>query len=219
MKPLRLVFMGTPDIACPSLEALAQAGHQIVGVLTQPDRRAGRGKKITRCPVARAARQMDLSLIQPQRIAEAAHTLRELEADAAVVLAYGQLLPTSVLDSFALGCVNVHFSLLPLLRGAAPINWAIIKGHAQTGVSTMFMDQGLDTGDIIQQQASHIGPQETAGALAARLAVMGAELLIETMDLVSEGQAPRTPPGPRGPHLRPPLQEKRRRPGLHQTSR
>ncbi len=196
MSRLRLVFMGTPDIAVPSLRAVAAAGHQIVRVVTQPDRPAGRGRKLTRGPVARAARELGLPLIQPERIRIIGCDLRAVAAEAAVVLAYGQLLPASVLETFPKGCINVHFSLLPALRGAAPINWAIMRGHGQTGVSTMFMDQGLDTGDIIAQRATAIAPDETAGGLADRLAGMGAELLVETLELIAAGRAPRSPQDP-----------------------
>lgn len=193
MKRLRLVFMGTPDIAVPSLRAVAAAGHDIALVVTQPDRPAGRGRKLARCAVARAAGELGLSLFQPERIGEALAELRAAAADAAVVLAYGQLLPPAVLGAFPAGCVNVHFSLLPELRGAAPINWAIMRGHQRTGVSTMFMDRGLDTGDIIARRATDIAPDETAGALADRLAEMGARLLVDSLALLAGGAPPRTP--------------------------
>jgi len=193
VKNLRLVFMGTPEIARPALEALVRAGHQVALVITQPDRRAGRGRKLTRTPVAAAADRLGIEVWQPQGIAQAAERLAEVGAQAACVMAYGQILPPSVLDVFPLGCINLHTSLLPELRGAAPINWAIVRGLKRTGVTTMFMDQGLDTGDIILQEATELGPQETAGSLARRLAQMGAGLLVRTLDLVSRGQAPRRP--------------------------
>ncbi len=185
--------MGTPEIARPALEALVRAGHQVAAVITQPDRRAGRGRKLTRTPVAAAADRLGIPVWQPQRIGQAASRLAEMGAQAACVMAYGQILPPPVLDLFPLGCINLHTSLLPELRGPAPINWAIVRGYRRTGVTTMFMDRGLDTGDIILQEATDLDSQETAGSLARRLAEMGAALLAGTMELVARGQAPRRP--------------------------
>ncbi len=193
MKPLRLVFMGTPEIAREALEALVRAGHQVLAVITQPDRRAGRGRKLSRTPVAAAAERRGIEVWQPKAIGQLAPRLAGLGAQAACVMAYGQVLPPPVLDAFPLGCVNLHTSLLPELRGAAPINWAIVRGYRRSGVTTMFMDRGLDTGDIILQKALDLDPQETAGTLARRLARMGAGLLVDTMELVARGQAPRRP--------------------------
>lgn len=192
---LKLTFFGSPELALPSLEALLQAGHRILRVYTQPDRPAGRGRRLLACPVARRARELGLSVSQPQRLSdpEVVEEVRSLGAQAAVVVAFGQLFPPPLLAAFPLGCINLHTSLLPLLRGASPINHAILEGHSHTGVSTMYLDRGLDTGDVILQRKTPIDPQETAGSLAARLAEMGAGLLVETLALAARGQAPRTP--------------------------
>lgn len=184
--------MGTPAIAVPALLALKDAGHRLAAVVTQPDRPAGRGRQLLRCPVAETAQGLGLKLWQPERISSITQELRSLEADAACVMAFGQLIPKSLLEAFPLGCVNLHTSLLPELRGAAPINWAIIQGNKRTGVTSMLMDQGLDTGAILLQQATEIGPQETAGGLAERLASLGAALLARTMEELAAGKlAPR----------------------------
>lgn len=180
--------MGTPDIAVPALRALAEAGHTLAAVVTQPDRPAGRGRKLQRCPVAREALDLGLKVWQPEQVATATGDLQKLQADAACVMAFGQLLPGELIDEFPLGCINVHTSLLPELRGAAPINWAIVQGKKRTGVSTMLMDEGLDTGDVLLQQVTAIDPQETAGTLASRLAQMGAELLVRTLDELGRGK-------------------------------
>lgn len=193
MSTLKLVFMGTPQIACPSLEAVVKAGHKVLKVYTQPDRPAGRGRRMARCQVAALADEFSLVVSQPRRIIEDVDELKRLEADVLCVMAFGQILPQAVLNAFPLGCVNVHTSLLPLLRGASPINQAIIQGHPQTGVTTMFMDAGMDTGDIIFQQSTDVGPQETAGSLAQRLSQMGAEILLRTLDALAAGDAPRVP--------------------------
>lgn len=192
MKRLRLAFAGTPAIARPCLAAAA-AEHAVELVITQPDRRAGRGCKLIRQPLAALADELGVPVEQPERIAEALPSLRELAPDVLVVLAYGQLMPPEVLAAAPLGAVNLHFSLLPALRGAAPINWAILNGLPQTGVTSMFMDQGLDTGDIIYQKATPLGSQETAGSLAERLAEMGAQLLLPTLEAIAAGAAPRQP--------------------------
>ena len=186
MKRLNLIFMGTPDIAVPALRALAGTGHNLAAVVTQPDRPAGRGRKLKRCPVAQEAIELGLKVWQPERVSAAAKDLINLGADAACVMAFGQLLPAELVNAFPMGCINVHTSLLPELRGAAPINWAIVQGKKRTGVTTMLMDEGLDTGDMLLQQATEIGPQETAGTLAQRLAQMGAELLVRTIDELQE---------------------------------
>lgn len=178
--------MGTPDIAVPALRALAESGHNLSAVVTQPDRPAGRGRRLKRCPVAEEAIELGYRVLQPQGPGEAVADLVSLGADAACVMAFGQLLPAELIDAFPLGCINVHTSLLPELRGAAPINWAILQGKKRTGVTTMLMDEGLDTGGILLQQATEIGEQETAGSLADRLALMGAQLLVRTLDGLQE---------------------------------
>ena len=180
--------MGTPDIAVPALRALNEAGHNLAAVVTQPDRPAGRGRKMKRCPVAEEAVELGLKVWQPERVGAAVRDLISLQADAACVMAFGQLLPAELISAFPLGCINVHTSLLPELRGAAPINWAIVQGKKRTGVTTMLMDQGLDTGDILLQQATEIDQQETAGSLADRLARMGAKLLVRTLDELRAGK-------------------------------
>lgn len=190
---LDLVFLGTPDIAVPSLEALHQAGHRIKLVVTQPDRPAGRGRKLTRCAVALAADALGLTVIQPEKVGSIAADIAALGPDALAVLAFGQLLPGPVLAAGRLGAINVHTSLLPALRGAAPISRAVMRGLTQTGVSTMFMDLGMDTGDVIFQEAVDIGPQETAGQLSERLGLLGAGLLLRTLAALARGQAPRQP--------------------------
>ncbi len=192
MKRLNLIFMGTPDIAVPALRALAETGHTLAAVVTQPDRPAGRGRKLKRCPVAQEALDLGLKVWQPERVTVAAQDLINLQADAACVMAFGQLLPAELIGAFPMGCINVHTSLLPELRGAAPINWAIVQGKKRTGITTMLMDEGLDTGDVLLQQATEISPQETAGTLADRLAQMGAELLVRTLDeLIDKKLSPR----------------------------
>lgn len=181
---LRVVYMGTPDFAVGALESIIAAGHDVVGVLTNPDRPSGRGKKLTPSPVKRAARAHGIEVYQPGRVRgndEALETLRSWNADVAVVAAYGQILPQSFLDTPRLGCINIHASLLPKYRGAAPINWCIIRGEDTTGVTTMQMDAGLDTGDMLQTVQTPIGPLETAGELHDRLAIIGADLIVETL--------------------------------------
>ncbi|MCA1990329.1 MAG: methionyl-tRNA formyltransferase, partial [Desulfarculus sp.] len=204
---LRLIFMGTPAIAAPSLEALAAAGHRILLVITQPDRPAGRGRKLQRGAVAAAADALSLPVAQPERAAQIIPQLAALAPDALVVVAFGQVLPPELLAIPRLGAINLHTSLLPALRGAAPIQRAIINGLAETGVSTMFMDAGLDTGDIILQRATPIGPQETAGELTQRLGLIGAELLVQTLAALVRGQAPRRPQDPTRASLAPRLRK------------
>ena len=190
---LDLVFLGTPDIAVPSLEALTRAGHRIKLVVTQPDRPAGRGRRLSRCPVALTADALGLPVWQPERVGQITGEIAACQADALAVLAFGQMLPPAVLAAGRLGAINLHTSLLPRLRGAAPISRAVMQGLGQTGVTTMFMDPGMDTGDIIFQQATEIGPQETAGQLSQRLGLLGAELLLATLEALARGAAPRRP--------------------------
>jgi methionyl-tRNA formyltransferase len=180
---MKIVFMGTPEAAVPTLERTLTDGHEIVAVWTQPDKPAGRGNKLTRSPVKEFAIARDLEVHQPASIKteEALKLFRSHEADVAVVVAYGRILPPKFLDAPRRGCINVHFSLLPKYRGAAPVNWAIVQGEAQTGVTTMQMDAGLDTGDILLQRATEIYENETAPELKKRLADAGAELLSETL--------------------------------------
>ena len=180
---MKIVFMGTPQAAVPSLERCVGDGHDVVAVYTQPDRPAGRGNKITFSPVKQFALAHNIPVYQPVKIKtpDAIQTFREHGADIAVVVAYGRILPETFLNAFPQGAVNVHFSLLPKYRGAAPVNWAIVNGEKETGVTTMRMDAGLDTGDILMQQATLIGEFETAPELMERLSLTGAELLSKTL--------------------------------------
>lgn len=180
---MRLIFMGTPAAAVPTLARCLADGHTVVDVWSQPDRPAGRRGKLAVPPVKQFAVEHDLPVFQPTKlkIAESLDRFRSHQADAAVVVAYGRILPLDYLQAPAKGCINVHFSLLPQYRGAAPVNWAIVNGEKETGVTTMRMDQGLDTGDMLLQSATAIGQHETAPELMARLAETGAELLSETL--------------------------------------
>lgn len=180
---MRIVFMGTPDFAVPCLQAVLDAGHTVCGVFTQPDKPKGRSYKMTPPPVKTLAEKYGLPVFQPKslRTPEVLTQLQQLAPDVAVVVAYGKILPKSVLDVPAKGCINVHASLLPAYRGAAPIQWAVLNGDKETGVTTMYMAEGLDTGDILLQKKTAIGPDETAGELHDRLSVLGASLLVETL--------------------------------------
>ena len=177
----RVVFMGTPEFAVPSLDALCDAGYDVVGVFTQPDRPAGRGKKLTACPVKRRALERGLSVYQFEKVKspEGVEQMRALAPDVAVTAAFGQILTKELLDIPVRGTVNVHASLLPRHRGSAPINWCILEGDAAAGVTLMLTDVGIDTGDMLISRETPIGELETAGELTDRLAVMGGELLAE----------------------------------------
>ena len=192
---MRIVFMGTPDFAVPCLERLHKDGHEIAGVFSQPDKPKGRGYSLASPPVKELALSLNLPVYQPAslRNGEAEALLRELAPELAVVVAYGRLLPPALLDIPPLGCVNVHASLLPELRGAAPIQWSVIRGDAVTGVTTMYLAEGMDTGDMILRRETPIGAGETAGELGLRLRDIGAELLGETVELLARGEAPRIP--------------------------
>jgi methionyl-tRNA formyltransferase len=180
---MRIVFMGTPESAVPSLRRLLEDGHEIAAVWTQPDKPAGRGDKTHSSPVKRFAFENNLRVEQPNKIKtqEAKDLFASLEADLAVVVAYGRILPPEFLRAPRRGCINVHFSLLPLYRGAAPANWAIINGEEKTGVTTMFIEEELDSGPILLQRETPIGPTETTPELMQRLAGVGADLLSETL--------------------------------------
>ncbi len=185
---MRIVFMGTPHSAVPSLRQCLDDGHEVVAVWTQPDRPSGRGNKITFSPVKEFALSQSLTVHQPARIKndEAKQLFASHEADVAVVVAYGKILPEEFLRAPRRGCINVHFSLLPLYRGAAPANWAIINGEKETGVTTMFIEPALDTGPILLQRKTAIGETETAPELMHRLAEIGAPLLSETLARLDE---------------------------------
>lgn len=192
---MRIVFMGTPDFAVPSLKALIQDGHEIAGVYTQPDKPKNRGMKLTPPPVKVVAQEHNLPVFQPKtlRDEEVQRELQGLAPELIVVAAYGKLLPKAVLELPALGCINVHSSLLPKYRGAAPINWAILNGEPETGVTIMHMAEALDAGDIILQAVTPIDLNESVEQLHDRLAVMGAELLSKAVTALAEGTAPRIP--------------------------
>ncbi|HWQ89378.1 MAG TPA: methionyl-tRNA formyltransferase [Desulfitobacteriaceae bacterium] len=187
---MRIVFMGTPEFAVPSLMSLVREGHEIAVVITQPDRPAGRGKQQKASPVKVAAQKLGLPVWQPEKIntAEMAKSLTALQPELIVVVAYGKKLPAPILQLPAKGCLNVHASLLPAYRGAAPIHWAVIKGEIRTGVTTMMMDEGLDTGDVLLQKTYPIAAEATAGEVHDALAELGADLLIETIESLSRGE-------------------------------
>jgi len=180
---MKIVFIGTPLAAVPSLEQILQDGHEVVAVWTQPDRPAGRGNKLTAPPVKEFALENNLKVFQPTKIKtkDARELFKSHKADVAVVVAYGRILPESFLEMFPRGAINVHFSLLPKYRGAAPVNWAIVNGEKKTGITTMKMNAGLDTGDILLQSETEIGEDENAIDLMARLSFEGAALLSETL--------------------------------------
>lgn len=185
---MKLVFLGTPEFAVPSLEALVRAGHEVTAVYTQPDRPAGRKQELKPPPVKEAALRLGLEVRQPERIRHCVDELAALKPDAMAVVGYGQILPQAIIDIPPLGILNVHASLLPRYRGAAPIQWAIANGETVTGVTIMRIDAGLDTGDIVLQESTEIGPEETAPELAARLAPMGARLLVRALEGLASGE-------------------------------
>jgi len=186
---LRLVFLGTPPFAVPTLEAVVEAGHRVAAVVTQPDRPRGRGQQLAPPPVKEAALRLGLAVYQPERVrhAEALEFLRAQAAEAMVVVGYGQIIPQAAIDLAPLGIINVHASLLPKYRGAGPIQWAILNGETRTGVTTMRIDAGLDTGAMLLKAETAIAPDEDAPSLGGRLAAMGARLLVETLDALAEG--------------------------------
>lgn len=196
MKP-RIVFMGSPDFAVPTLSAVA-SGFSVVGVVTQPDRPAGRGKTLTPPPVKVLAQSLGLDLIQPEKLRapEAFERLAEWQPDLIVVVAFGQILRKNILELPRLGCVNVHASLLPRWRGAAPIQAAILAGDSQAGVTIMKLDAGVDTGDMLAQTAVEIRPEDTAGSLSDRLAHLGAQLLMDVLPAYIAGELPSQPQDP-----------------------
>lgn len=186
---MRMVFMGTPDFAVSSLERLIADGHDIVGVFTQPDKPQGRKMKLTPPPVKQLALTHNIPVFQPDTFKDESQLalLQELDPEVIVVVAYGKLLPGYVLDLPKYGCINVHGSLLPKYRGAAPVQWMVLNGETTAGVTTMYMDRGLDTGDILLVSETEVGENETAGELFDRLAAMGADLISETINRLPEG--------------------------------
>lgn len=187
---MKIVFMGTPDFAAAALEAIIKAGHEVTAVVTQPDKPKGRSGQMQFSPVKECAIKYGIPVFQPERIKkpEAVAQLREYEADIYVVAAFGQILSKEILEMTKYGCVNIHASLLPKYRGAAPINWCIIDGECMTGITIMQMDGGIDTGDILTQKNVPIAKKETAGSLFDKLSKAGAELIIETLPMIEKGE-------------------------------
>lgn len=190
---MKTIFMGTPDFAVPCLKALAESSHEVMAVLTQPDKPKGRGYKMIPTPVKSAAAEYDIPVYQPLSLrkgddaAEAMKLLRKLAPDIIIVAAYGQILPKEVLELPKYGCVNIHASLLPKYRGAAPINWVILNGEKESGVTSMQMAEGLDTGDMLIKKSTEIGENETYQELYSRLSEMGADVLLETLSAIENG--------------------------------
>ena len=208
---LNIVFMGTPDFAQKSLQAVVEAGHHILAVVTNPDKPQGRGMKLVASPVKRYALERGIQPIyQPQKVKqneEFLNQIRDLKPDVICVVAYGKILPQELLNIPKFGCINVHGSLLPKYRGAAPIQWAVLNGDHVTGITTMYMDAGMDTGDMILKQETQIGENETTGELWERLSALGAELLVKTLELVEQGKAPREKQPSQGVSMAPMLQK------------
>lgn len=190
---LNILFMGTPDFAEESLKSIDKAGFNILGVVTNPDKPKGRGMKMVSSPVKEYALEKNIPVYQPIKVRnnpEFIEEVRKMNPDVICVVAYGKILPEELLKIPKLGCINVHGSLLPKYRGAAPIQWAVINGDKKTGITTMYMDVGMDTGDMILKKEVDIGGNETTGELWDRLAKIGGELLVETLNKIEDGTAP-----------------------------
>lgn len=195
---MKILFMGTPDFARESLESVYNAGYEILGIVTNPDKPKGRGMKMMPSPVKEFAIEKDINVYQPQMVKgneEFIEEIKTLNPDVICVVAYGKILPKEILDIPKLGCINVHGSLLPKYRGAAPIQWAVLNGDKITGITTMYMDIGMDTGDMILKQEVEIGENETTGELWDRLSKIGGELLVQTLKQIEKGVAPREKQG------------------------
>ena len=195
---MRIVFMGTPDFAKESLEAVYNAGYEVVAVVTNPDKPSGRGMKMTPSPVKEFAMEKNIKIYQPLKVRENFEFIKEikdLNPDVICVVAYGKILPKEILDIPSKGCINVHGSLLPKYRGAAPIQWAVLNGDKVTGITTMYMDVGMDTGDMILKEEVEIGDNETTGELWDKLSDLGGKLLVKTLNKIEEGTAPRQKQG------------------------
>ncbi len=195
---MKIVFMGTPDFAKESLEAIYNAGYEIIKVVTNPDRPQGRGMKLKISPVKEFALEKGLDVVQPEKVKkneEFIDSIRTLNPDIICVVAYGKILPKEILEIPKLGCINVHGSLLPKYRGAAPIQWAVLNGDKETGITTMYMDEGMDTGDMILKEKVEIGENETTGELWDRLSKLGGRLLVKTLQQIENGTAPREKQG------------------------
>ena len=191
---MKIVFMGTPDFARDSLKAVVEAGHDVKLVVTNPDKPKGRGMKMIPSEVKEYALEKGLNIEQPLKVRnnpEFVEKLKTITPDVICVVAYGKIIPKEILDIPRLGCINVHGSLLPKYRGAAPIQWAVLNGDKETGVTTMFMDEGMDTGDMIEKEVVKIGDNETTGELWDRLSIVGANLLVKTLKLLENGEATR----------------------------
>ena len=191
---MKVIFMGTPDFASESLKNLYEAGHEILAVVTNPDRPKGRGMKVIASPVKQYAIEKNQKIYQPEKVRknqEFIDEIKSLNPDVICVVAYGKILPKEILEIPHLGCINVHASLLPKYRGSAPIQWAVLNGEKETGVTTMYMDIGMDTGDMILKEKVQIGEDETTGELWDRLSKIGGKLLVETLKQIEEGTAPR----------------------------
>lgn len=191
---MKIIYMGTPDFAVYALDALVKAGHEVVAVVTQPDKAQGRSKKLVPTPVKVKAMEFDIPVYQPEKVREESMvlTLKDYAPDVIVVAAYGQILPESILNIPPLGCINIHASLLPKYRGAAPIEWSIIDGEEKTGVTTMYMEKGLDTGDMLDKVDVVIEADDTGETLHDKLAEAGAKLILETLTKLADGTATRT---------------------------
>ncbi len=187
---MKILFMGTPDFAVPCLDILIKSRHDVCGVLTQPDKPQGRGHKLTPPPVKKLAAEHQIPVFQPETLKDFAFEaeLQRLNPDMIVVVAYGKILPEYILDFPKYGCINMHASLLPKYRGAGPIQWSVINGEENTGITSMLMEKGLDTGDMLLKVETGIGEYETAGELHDRLMIMGAELLLETVEKAEKGE-------------------------------
>ena len=187
---MKIIFMGTPDFAVSALDALCRSGQEVILAVTQPDRQKGRGRKVIQTPVKVCAEKWGVPVFQPVRIreAEAIEQIRSLSPDLIVVAAFGQILPQELLDIPRLGCVNIHASLLPRLRGAAPIQWSVINGDSESGITLMQMNAGLDTGDILFQESVPIGPQETGESLYEKLAELGGEMIVKYLPAIEAGE-------------------------------
>ena len=194
---MKIIFMGTPDFSVGTFEALIEAGHEIVLAVTQPDKPKGRGEKVQYPPVKEAALKRQIPVFQPKRVRapECIEELRKYDADIMVVIAFGQILPKEILEMTPYGCVNVHASLLPKYRGAAPIQWAVINGERVSGVTTMQMDEGLDTGDMLMKTEIVLDEKETGGSLHDKLARAGAGLCVQTLEALKDGTVVREPQG------------------------
>ena len=195
---MKIIFMGTPDFAAESLKAIYEAGHEILSVVTNPDRPKGRGMKLIATPVKQYAQEKKIKIYQPQKVKGNTEFIEEIKSqkpDVICVVAYGKILPNEILEIPKYGCINVHASLLPKYRGAAPIQWAVLNGDKTTGVTTMYMDTGMDTGDMILKEEVQIGEYETTGELWERLSKIGAKLLVKTLKEIEAGTVKREKQG------------------------